>query len=93
MTKTTRPNYTQTGNKFHDPRRLLKHQAKNCECCICYRELAKLPPMQTQQEEFASYKFEEREIKQAKKNAKREVRQGKQATINTFFQLPSSDSS
>jgi hypothetical protein len=46
--------------------------------------------METKEEAMASYKFEEREICRAKKNAKREVKQGKQATINKFFRTSDS---
>jgi hypothetical protein len=84
MTTTTKTG-THYKVKSKDPRRLLKHRKKNCECCICYRELAKLPPVETQEEAMASYKFEEREMNRAMKHAKRQVKQGKQATIKNFF--------
>jgi hypothetical protein len=71
----------------YEHRRLVKHQRTkgNCECCICWRELQGLPPMETQQEMIASMKFEEREIKRAKKKAKMEVKEGSQATMTMFF--------
>ncbi len=52
--KWTRLNYK---GIYHDNCRLLKHQAKNCECFVCYREIYKLPPMETQQEYYASAKI------------------------------------
>ena len=81
----TRLNYK--GPYFHDNRRLLKHRAKNCECYICIRELKKLPPMETHEEYVAGIKskLEEREIKRAKRKAKKDVKDGKQATIKKFF--------
>jgi hypothetical protein len=45
----------------------------------------RLPPAQTKAEEIASYRFEEREIKRAKKKATRSVRDGSQSTILDFF--------
>ena len=84
----TRLNYK--GPLFHDNRRLLKHRAKNCECHVCTRELKKLPPMETHAEYIASCKFEEREIKRAKKRAKKEVKDGKQKTIRNFFKTTGS---
>jgi hypothetical protein len=80
----TRPNYK---GIYHDNRRLLKHRAKNCECCVCYREIYKLPPAETHTEYVSSLKtkIEEREIKRAKKKAKKEVKNGKQGTIDKFF--------
>ena len=85
-TKWTRLNYK---GIYHDNRRLLKHRAKNCKCFVCYREIYKLPPMETLQESIASSnsKKEEREIKKAKRIAKKEVKAGKQRTINGFFPL------
>ena len=82
----TRLNYK--GPLFHDNRRLLKHRAKNCECFKCYREIYKLPPAETHQEYVATVKakVEERDIKRAKKKAKKDVKSGKQSTIKTFFQ-------
>jgi predicted GIY-YIG superfamily endonuclease len=81
----TRLNYK--GPLFHDNRRLLKHRAKNCECFVCYREIYKLPPAETHQEYVATVKtkIQERDIKRARKKAKKEVKMGKQSTINTFF--------
>lgn len=84
----TRLNYK--GPLLHDNRRLLKHRAKNCECHVCTRELKKLPPMETHAEYIASCKFEEREIKRAKKRAKKEVKDGKQKTIRSFFKTTGS---
>ena len=66
-------------------RKLLEHTDKNCECWKCWRELFCLPPMETKEEEIASYRFEERAAKRARRDAKRSVKQGTQSTINTFF--------
>lgn len=68
--------------------RLVKHDKVNCECHICWREIIGLPPRLTVQEEIATYCFEEREVKRAKRKAKKEVKSGKQATINSFFTTP-----
>ncbi len=69
-----------------DKRRLLKHRAKNCECEVCYRELAKLPPAETTKERRSNYimKTEEKAIKKAKRMAKKDVKQGKQSMITVF---------
>jgi hypothetical protein len=77
MTK-LKPNYP-------GQQKLVKHRKKNCECSFCYRELARLPPLETNEEHVAAFQFEEREIKRAKKKAKKEVKHGKQATIKMFF--------
>ena len=81
----TRLNYK--GAYFHDNRRLLKHREKNCECFVCYRELKKLPPMETHEEYVAGIKakVEDKEIKRAKRKAKKDVKEGKQATLKKFF--------
>jgi hypothetical protein len=80
----TRPNYK---GIYHDNRRLLEHRAKNCECHVCYRELHKLPPVETFTEKYAARnaKLAEQEIKRAKKKAKKDIKAGKQASIQTFF--------
>ena len=59
------------------------HQAKNCECFTCYREIHKLPPMETHKEYVTSIKSD---VKRAKKKAKKDVKSGTQSTIKTFFQ-------
>ena len=41
--------------------------------------------METKEEELASYKFDERDAKRAKRQAKRDVKAGKQSMINSFF--------
>ena len=71
----------------HDNRRLMKHRARNCECFVCYREMFKLPPSETHEEYVSSMKIKmkEREIKRIKRIVKKEVKTGKQATINSFF--------
>ena len=84
-TKWTRLNHK---GIYHDNRRLLKHRAKNCECSVCYREIYKLPPMETQQEiasTIKSKKIEEREKKKAKRMTQKEVKAGKQGLIEHFF--------
>jgi hypothetical protein len=72
-------------NWLVENRRLLAHRKKNCECSKCFREMEGLPPLETKEEEIASFRFKEREIRKAKKKAKTEVRDGKQATISSFF--------
>jgi len=88
-TKATYTEWTRLNYKgiYHDNRRLLKHRAKNCECFVCYREIYKLPPMETQQEYVSSVKnkIEEREIKKAKRMAKKDIKNGKQRTMKQFF--------
>jgi len=56
---------------------------------VCYREIYKLPPTETHEEYVATVrvKVEEKEIKRAKRKAKKEVKDGKQATIGKFFQM------
>jgi hypothetical protein len=73
---------------YHDNRRLLKHRAKNCECFVCYREMFKLPPAETNDDYLCGLKtkVKERENKRVKRIAKKEVKAGKQTTINSFFQ-------
>ena len=80
----TRLNYDENN---HDNRRLVEHRAKNCECEVCYRELHKLPPAQPCREIIAARhsKLRDREIKRAKKKAKKDVKAGKQACIRNFF--------
>ena len=72
---------------YHDNRRLIKHRAKNCECFVCYREIHKLPPMETQQEIAATIKnqIEERSKKRAKKETQKDIKTGKQRLIEQFF--------
>mgnify|MGYP001810032078 CR=1 FL=1 len=69
-----------------DKRRLLPHRQKNCECFVCYRELAKLPPAETVKESMIAYatKKQEKEIKKAKRTAKKEIKKGKQSSIMLF---------
>ena len=73
---------------YHDNRRLLKHRTKNCECFVCYREIYKLPPAESHEEYLSGLKtkIKEKEIKRAKRLAKKEVKRGEQSTINSFFQ-------
>lgn len=90
MKKAKFTNWTRLNYKgiHHDNRRLLKHRAKNCECFVCYREIYKLPPMETQQEYAASIKskVDEQELKKAKRMAKKDIKAGKQGTMEQFFQ-------
>ena len=72
-------------NWLAERRRLLSHRQKNCECTKCHREIHCLPPLETKEEEIALFNFEEREIKRAKKRAKKDVRDRKQPTISSFF--------
>jgi len=65
--------------------RLLKHRKVNCECHLCWREIAGLPPPLTFKEEVTAYRFQEREIKKAKREAKKQVKNGKQSTISSYF--------
>jgi DNA recombination-dependent growth factor C len=71
----------------HDNRRLLVHRAKNCECEVCFRELKKLPPADPVRDKIIArkHKLEEREIRKAKRVAKTQVKEGKQASIRNFF--------
>jgi hypothetical protein len=68
-----------------DPRRLIAHRKRNCEYWKCWRELAKLPPMETAKGRVVSYKFQERAVKKAKKEAKKQVKLGKQHSITSFL--------
>jgi predicted GIY-YIG superfamily endonuclease len=89
ITNTDKPQWTRLNFKgiYHDNRRLLKHRARNCECFVCYREIYKLPPKETHQEYVSSVKnkIEEREIKKAKRKAKKEVKNGKQGSMRKFL--------
>jgi hypothetical protein len=83
-TKWTRLNHK---GIYHDNRRLLKHRAKNCECSVCYREIYKLPPMETKQEYAATVrsKVEEREKKKSKRMTQKDIKAGKQRLLEQFF--------
>lgn len=72
---------------FPNNRRLLEHRARNCDCDVCYREMYKLPPAETRKEyvESIKRKVREQEINRTKKLAKKEVKAGKQGTIDKFF--------
>ena len=80
----TRINYDEEN---HDNRRLVEHRKRNCQCEVCFRELNKLPPNDPIIQTMAKrkQKLEEREIKRAKKKAKLDVKEGKQACIRNFF--------
>ncbi len=88
-TKLGKLNWTRLNYKGadHDNRRLLEHRAKNCECEVCFREIHKLPPAEPIRHKLAARhsKLKEREIKKAKRNAKKDVKAGKQACIRNFF--------
>lgn len=83
-TKWTRLNHK---GIHHDNRRLLKHRAKNCECSVCYREIYKLPPMETQREYIATLqtKKADREKKKIQRITRKEIKAGKQETLERFF--------
>jgi hypothetical protein len=72
---------------YHDNRRLLKHRANNCQCHVCYREIYKLPPAVTHEEYVTSLKSKmaEKEIRRTKKMAMKDVKAGKQRTMDNFF--------
>ena len=88
-TRSEKPVWTRLNYKgiHHDNRRLLEHRAKNCECEVCYREIYKLPPAESQREYVAAVKSKkaEREIKKAKKKAQKDVKVGRQRSIDVFF--------
>ena len=72
--------------KASDCRRLVAHRGwKKCYSCpTCCLELAKLPPKETNEERIASYKFEEREIKRAKKKQRKKSRMGSRPPLVSF---------
>ena len=80
----TRINYK---GEHRDNRRLIEHRERDCQCEICYREINKLPRTVPLREKYAVRKLKEdiRENKRAKKKAKMEVKDGKQACIRNFF--------
>ena len=80
----TRLNYK---GESHDNRRLLDHREKDCHCEVCFRELHKLPPDSPIREKVMKrqLKLEQRMIKRIKRMAKKEVKDGKQASIRNFF--------
>ena len=71
----------------HDNRRLVEHRERNCMCETCFLEMNKLPPPDPVRVKMAmrKKKLDDREIKRAKKKAKRELKEGKQACIRNFF--------
>lgn len=71
----------------HDNRRLVEHRIRNCQCETCYLEINKLPPVEPIREKMAAKqrKLDDREVKRAKKKAKKEIKAGKQACIRNFF--------
>lgn len=73
--------------KTTDRRRLVCHREKDCDCCVCFRELAKLPPRETNEEWRTARmdKLHNREVKKVKNKARKEVKAGKQTTIKTFL--------
>jgi hypothetical protein len=83
-TKWTRLNHK---GIYHDNRRLLKHREKNCECSVCYREIYKLPPMETQRQYIASLQSKKasREMKKIQRTTRKEIKTGKQETLERFF--------
>ena len=71
----------------HDNRRLVEHRERNCSCETCFLEMNKLPPPDPVRVKMAvrKRKLDDREIKRAKKKAKKELKDGKQACIRNFF--------
>jgi len=61
-------------------RKLLQRSAEDIR-----REEERLPPKPTKEEIYASYRFEEREIKRAHKKMHAEVMKGKHKTLLSFF--------
>ena len=76
-------------NPNYDPRRYALHRQYNCTCLHCWKYLCHAEPNKTDAERMASYRFKEREIKKAKRAAKKAVKDGKQATIKSFFKSSS----
>jgi len=74
----------------YDPRVIVEHKVKDCHCPQCYLYLNKLPPMQTARERYESYRFEEREAKKVKRQALKEVKKGKQHSLDQFFSIAKS---
>ena len=75
--------YEETKRKYRSRKR--DHHLDGCECWDCWIEITGAPPIQTKEEEIASYKFGEREVKRAKQEARAAVKQGKQSTMEQFF--------
>jgi hypothetical protein len=65
--------------------RITAHRMKNCECHVCWQHIARAPPKQTDAEEIASFRFDERKAKAVKKQARKDVKDGKQRMMADFF--------
>ena len=57
----------------------------NCQCSVCVRAAFKEPPPETKAEATKRYNFEERRAKKIHREMKKEVKKGRQHTLNTFF--------
>jgi hypothetical protein len=79
--------YLKHKGEDQDCRRLVEHRERNCHCEVCIREMNKLPPDEPLREKYAARKLkkEDRERKQVKRKARKEVKAGKQACIRNFF--------
>ena len=64
-------------------RRITSHREKNCECIKCWRGPIPVTD-EEERNELATY-FHSKEIKKAKRAAKRDVKNGKQKKIQAFF--------
>ena len=64
---------------------LVEHRKRNCECCECWLYITRSAPPETSAERAAKYRYDEREIKKAIRQAKRDVKAGRQFTIEAFF--------
>ena len=64
---------------------LLEHRRRNCECCECWQYIYRSGPPETNKERIARYRYDDREIKRAIKQAKIDVKEGRQFTIDAFF--------
>lgn len=67
--------------------RNLQHRKKNCECLDCFAQMVKAPPFETaeEREKLSREKQHHRKVKKAKIAAKKQVKSGKQATMQSFF--------
>jgi hypothetical protein len=63
------------------------NKRENCECVVCFRHVAKLPPDKTEEEERKEMvqQILDGQVRKAKTKAKRDVKAGKQKTLKTFF--------
>ena len=66
-------------------RRNKEHDRRECFCQYCCNYLERAGPAETKAEEIAKYAFEEREVKRAKRAAKKAVKNKLQTTITSFL--------